>query len=84
MRLTLPLGFAQNPCVCRGSGLFPASAHPPAHPAHLRVISAPRTAVAGSLAPDAENPVFPMPPAVCNIEITPITPAVKRCRCEVL
>ena len=47
-------------------------------------MAAPRAAMVGSLAPDAENPVFPMPPAVYNTEITPITPAVKHCRCEAL
>ncbi len=84
MRLTLPLDFARNSCVCSGFRLF-SSPHQYPHQSHQSgVMAAPRAAMVGSLAPDAENPVFPMPPAVYNTEITPITPAVKHCRCEAL
>lgn len=74
----------ETPVFAVVSGLFLPSDNSPDNPDNLRVIFSPRAAVAGSLAPDAENPVFPMPPAVCDTEITPVTPAVKRCRCEAL
>mgnify|MGYP005897492913 CR=1 FL=1 len=88
LRLTLPLGFAQNPCVCRGSGLFPASAHPPAHPAHLwRSAAAARGGVrqlSRSAARTRKSPVFARLLPFSNARPNARTPSVKRERPEAL